>query len=888
MIIQTIKKILQILGLLIAASLVMLMFLPLAKEYLTLDHAVGGDYYNGLTYAVQFSRHLPFPPSGWLSFWHEGIPVIGGYQIFPFYIMAPLFSYMDAATAMETFAIVSQFLFLLTSLLLFYEVSKSAPVSLLLTFIILKTKASFYQLFAEGLIVASTIQWLLPLTLFFIYRSFMNPSEKKNKIQYIALAGITTGISILSHPAMGLLTVFLPSVVVLFVLTKAKRLFLFVYSSISFGIGIPTLYYLFVQFAFGGGVSGMCTNPQCWGLYPQHFVTWFSVLTPIAVITLLLLAFTVKLVRRKAVSLAPIVPPIAAFFILSLYLVAAYFHKIDILVASIFPRRIFWALNILLLLIAASSYRVVSESIGKKLFLLPPLLSTLTILAFLYINPNSFDPKDSSSYNYPSAYPSYIDKYIVPKYQKGNTSKFLPDWVTEKAKTETNYRFDSLNSLLVHWWNAAFLMPATRGYSNFLTGEAATWQYFFQVGTAEGSKKEDRELVKRQTLFLIDHYGVGLYDDSGRGQGGVGYDLSVLEDPEVIIKNESGFYDISDETSSSIVSATNAIPILVVSDKDGYETVLRALSLTGINSQKVITIAGVDNINKLSIEEISKFPAVILYHPKGNNWDKLKSYVEEGGKVFIDINSKSYQNLPDFLPVKDLYTIEVEGDWLPKNLKQNPLTKNIDAQKFSPFEYEGNSWKITRSDESDVNSWTQPLFGYENYVVLSEGTFGKGNVILSGLNLPFHIVENENSQEIELFANIIKSIANSQNSKNPVFTVERPFPETISIKGANFRGVYFKENYNSGWKARVNQQDSEVYKAGLGFMYIPVSFDHQSNPTISIYYSGSITTWLLFLGATSVFIGSALLAIFPKLFIYLYNKSAKRLSKWLLKEEWDY
>src|SRR3989344_7233403 len=99
--VRRIEKVLSFLTLLISIYLIFLLFKPLAEEYLNLKRSVGGDYYNALVYAVHFDKHLPFPPSGWLPFWHQGRPIIGGYPILPFYLMTPLFQYFEPAKAME-------------------------------------------------------------------------------------------------------------------------------------------------------------------------------------------------------------------------------------------------------------------------------------------------------------------------------------------------------------------------------------------------------------------------------------------------------------------------------------------------------------------------------------------------------------------------------------------------------------------------------------------------------------------------------------------------------------------------------------------------------------------------------------------------------------------
>lgn len=841
------QKVISVIGLIAGIVLIVLLFEPFKNAYLNLAQPVGGDYYNGLSYSIQLSKHLPFPPSGWLNFWHEGQPIIGGYHIFPFYLAILLFNNSGPAVALGLYSVGALLLFLIFSLLLFWQITRSPPISVILTFILFNTRATHYQLLAEGLVAASSTQWFLPATLFLFYLFFNKFNSK-----YLIAASITTGLSILLHPGVGIIMVLVPSITLLICylwqaqIPKRKKIFyLSVYSLNSFLLGIVSIYSLFSQAISGISGGGICNSPQCWGVYPQHLSLWLTILTPLTFIVLFSLAIATKLIKREKVTIKPVLFSLLTFLVLSFYLLAAYFHKIDSVSAIIFPRRLFWALNLLILVVAANSYRILTEALTKKLSWGLSLFFLCMIIFVIQYRPSilNFDVKSATSL--PNTIPADIT---------GELSGFVPGWVIKTAQQETNYRFDSLNQQVNHWWNTVFPMPATRGYSNFPIGENASWLYYLQVGTAENKPDTNKEIIRNRTLFLLDHYAISLYEDSQRSSSfaNLGYDLTILNNPKIVTKKEQirelSFYEISKDVVTPIVYATKTKPVYIVGDNPGYQTVTKVLSFTPLTSQKLIPVKGPENIDSLSSSELSYFPILILYQFKGNKWDVIKSYIENGGIVFIEsalIDERTKNKLPDFFPVTSLRLVQT-SKWL----------------------YEGNPWKIYASSKDQLKPEARVLQQEDDLIVLSSSQIGKGTIIVSGLNLPFHIVEFDNLEEAKMFVSFFGDLAETK----VLATVTRNTPEKITVSGNDLRGVYFKENYHSGWKAKVFDKKVPVYKAGLSFMYIPIPREYQHQPEVHIQFQGNIVTWGLFFLSIIIFVGSLF-----SLITYWHFRLCKRL-----------
>jgi len=847
----------QIFGLLASIYLIILFFGPISKSYLNSPRAVGGDYFNALAYIIQLHKYTPLPPQGWLSFWNLGVPVIGGYPILTFYLMKPLLAVASPADALQLFGIATQWAFLLFSLLLFWDITKSAIATLTLTLIVLYTKASLFQLFSEALYTAAASQWLLPLTLIFAYR-YIN----KWNIKYFILAGLTSGISVLLHPAMGILTVVLPSMILLITgiyfrkMSNSQKIFqLFMYLLIIIGIGASSLYGMLGQIIWGGG-SGACTDKACWGIYPEHFNLWFIKEVPIIIAVLFILSILAILIKK--LSFVNLFSSLFSFMLLLLYPVLAYFHKIDTLTSAIYPRRIFWAINVLLLVVAAQSYKYITDALGKRLSFLVSALF-LSIVALLWIiSPFTFNFKYDQHFGLPGTMPGFIDESIVPKYQKKAITSVVPEWVYKKGQSETDYRFHTLNNQVNVWWNTVFPMPAVNGYSNTPFGKPAMWLYFLQVATGEVVNHKDKELVRNQTLFLLDHYAIDLYEDSGRSsnKGTLGYDPGILNDTR-IIKNTGtigvlNFYEINKELISPIISPTNTVPLMHVGNDSGYETLIRSLSLTGLDSKVIIPVKGVKRINNLNSKELENFPSLFLYDFEVNSWDKIEDKIKKGGTVYIELRSTNYKNpssLPNFFPFKKFSEKEVQGKLNLQTGSNSPITNGIHLSEFASFEYHNGSWKLYTSSTEDLRPNAEILLKLDdNTIVLSKMRYGDGEVIVSGLNLPYHILEKQNIEEVKLLKNVITSLIEKHTSSiAPSYKIERVDPATIHINGKDFSGVYFKENYHSGWKAQVNNVSTPIYEAGLSFMYIPIPRNLKGQDVkISINFMGNLTTWGVF------------------------------------------
>lgn len=863
-----IKKILQIIILFLNISIFVILSWALArflwiyfgKSYLE-GPPVGGDYFNALTYQIHFSKYLPFPASGWLPFWHEGRPVIGGYPFISFYLTHFLTRFFDVVTAMNFLSAASLILFGIATLALFWQISKNWFLAAAFAAIVVTTQATYYQLTIAGFIVSATSQWYLPTVLFFIWRY-----GETSKIPYLILSSIFTGLSLLHHPASSLLMIFAPSVLVLFFQLNLEKFSkkirtLTLFTAISFVIGSAGLYIVFAQQFLGAGADP-CASRECWGDYPRHFKTWLTPLSPAIAGYFLVLAVILKIFKR-VLNLKEILPALAGLTFFVLYAAAAHFKLINELANPFFPIRFFWAANLFVLIVAASSFLSIKKTLPLHSHLLA-LISGLIIMSALLAKPTVIQK------GVINAVPQDAANYTISNYQTKPLSDLVPEWLIDADK---NWRVDIFNSGIYHWWNIVSEIPTVRGYSNNPIGVHQDWAYFLQTATRQTSKDTNLELVRNRVLFLLDAYGIGFFDN-----GMAGYPESIIEDKNLIINQarlrETNWYQLSPTQVTPIISPTNTQPVLFIGDDAGFINFVRTISMTNLNSKVLIPVKGPKKLGGLSEAELGKFPAIVLYRYSASTGDleKLVKYIKNGGRVFIETGSTlsdiTGKKLPEIFPsqiFKKLNINEENPNFKPGISK---ISQGVELKNFSPLIFKGGPWNVTIAAKS-IKQSVSPVIYYNNYPVVTEEKIGNGLLIWSGLNLPFHIVDNNNYEEAKLFKNIVEALVTKVENQ-PSFQIKRQTPEKITVEGKGFAGIYFKENHHTGWKAKLDEMNLKVYQAGLDFMYIQIPEKLWNQEIkVSVFFAGNTTTWGLFYLSTISLVLSILYLLIPQAFKFL-------------------
>ncbi len=828
-----------------AILITVIWYIRIAKPYLEANQVFGGLFLNDLTLFKFISQQKPFPPTGWMSFWNEGVPVIGGYPTLFYYLISPLTHFLDTVTSLQLAAMLMILFYLISAIILFFEKSRSILVALIFTFILLITPATYFNVVVKGTIPISSVALLLPIILLLISKfSF------RRKHGYLTTAALLAAAALLLHPISAIITIIIPVLIFLFFSdkqpfkTKASQIVLFL--GIAILASLPVSFQL-INGQIAGTTAGPCNNLLCWGNYPED-LRWFSLTMLIPVATFLLPL--IYLIWKKRTSTPSQLKSLTIIIVwLVTFVMLAKLKLINNISGEFAPQQMFWALSLSILTLAATAFGRI-KSLDEKIATMTSSVFVILIALSLPIVSNTLRFDITRVTPISATIPAGLEKYIIEKYQESPTSEVIPNWM---PVNDHNWRVESIRPNFYIWWNAYSNTPSIRGYANLPPESGQDWLFFFQKSllTPTPDDQTPERLRKNRGLSLLEAYGIGYIHESSESVGAdlVGYDSDIIGMRGLIAKDEKlknwTFSELSREYTSPIITPTNAGRVLTVTDRSGYDTLLRAFSFTYPALKNLILIKGPESINDLNQQLLNQVDALVLYQFTGSEWQTIETFIENGGLVYVDIGAveKYGTNIPQVPGIESLELYDEESEWQLKELN-SPLIQGINKSQFAPLRYGQDAWKIVApSSQTQLEEWVTPVLLQNNRPILSEGTIGEGKIIFSGFNLPYHIISYNNFEEVELLANIMEDVAQTDITTGD-FLVERPNPSTVNIRTTNATGIMFKENYHPGWKATVNGSKAPILKASFGFMYIPIPKDlWQSSIEVDLRFRGNLTTW---------------------------------------------
>jgi hypothetical protein len=259
----------------------------------------------------------------------------------------------------------------------------------------------------------------------------------------------------------------------------------------------------------------------------------------------------------------------------------------------------------------------------------------------------------------------------------------------------------------------------------------------------------------------------------------------------------------------------------------------------------LIIVRGGEYLDGRTATELSQFSQVILYgfkiHDPVRALAMLDAYVRGGGSVVMEANNSPFEvadSASEPIPGTQISKIGIGPAW---NLEgsSSPILAGIDLGSFAPAVYQGGAWGISYIPAPAVRSWAQPVLSSGGRPVIVAGTLGRGRVVWSGLNLPYHIVSNQAVDESRLLAQEIAWAA-PDNAPDPAYEATFVNPElrriTVSAAGT---GVLFKESWFEDWHAAINGVSATVYAAGPDFMYVPLGRTVRFPATVELAFTPS-------------------------------------------------
>jgi len=317
-----------------------------------------------------------------------------------------------------------------------------------------------------------------------------------------------------------------------------------------------------------------------------------------------------------------------------------------------------------------------------------------------------------------------------------------------------------------------------------------------------------------------------------------------------LIAERYGWYEFEYLNASNILSATDTPTILFIGSDEKYDLALRALSLTGLNSESCIIVKGWSRyIDDYTPGELGKFSALLLYGYRYRDIDAamrvLSDYLQGGGGVFLEANdSPDYQSksLPEPFPIAETHTSSVIDEWLFK-ASHHPITDGINFTAFSPPLFGGNPWGVSTSGM--VRKWAGVILSSGGVPLIVAGEYGSGRVVWSGMNLLYHELNYRNREEGRFIASILRWLGGAGEVSTPRYRADfiNPHKRIVELEEP-CRGILFKEHYFRQWHATLEgdgvREKLKIYLAGPGMMYIPLPRGVEAESRITIQYDLSL------------------------------------------------
>jgi len=299
-------------------------------------------------------------------------------------------------------------------------------------------------------------------------------------------------------------------------------------------------------------------------------------------------------------------------------------------------------------------------------------------------------------------------------------------------------------------------------------------------------------------------------------------------------------YEVQNFSSSLVeVVSSETIKTLVIGDENDYRRVFNAVAPA--NPQEVVLVHEGEYVENLNSDELTKFDTIYLCDFKFNDQNKaselLRSYVETGGNLIFDTSKVGETNN---IPVFPVTQTDVASSTL--NLNVIEPTALTDGIAFTEFTHE--PYTISYAPLEYVKNGANVLVTEEEKPVVVHWKQGEGNVIWTGLGLPYHAMFYRNFEESEFLANMIRYVSNVEPYSSPSsVTFQTPNADTViaQVRSASLGdAIWLKMSNYPGWKASVDNKNLKIFSAGPNM--IMVFPEKEGDYTVTFTFGKTSTT----------------------------------------------
>ncbi|MDP2649508.1 MAG: hypothetical protein Q8P10_01550 [bacterium] len=889
-----------------SVSLIFYIYWPFARNFINEKIAVGDALFH-LANIVSVQRNPSFPIMAWRPE-YGGYPLVEGYPLVHNYLIQPFLAVFKSFLVVDYYAAVFLLIYYIIAFFLLFYVSRNVFLALVFALVLIYGADSHMSLSVNAFINFTASQFLLPLILLLTIIA-----REKNSTRLFFLTAVILSFSFYAH---GSLTgyIIIPTIFPFLILNNMGKIskdsiFRMVKFFLVFAFISSLQIYQFIDYSAQGYLRGIKMFPL--NTIPGRFLDLITWMNPVLLPLLIIFIPLFIIASRKSF---PRIAPYLFSLVFVIFMFTLGLFNITSLNIVLLAVRVLLGVSLSFLLLFAIVVRELTGSNLRKTVIVGTINMVVGVI-YLYFTliiksphlvPDTLRPYDPYLYRQLTA-----DDKLGIKQGTIWTSQFKtkydlissyspPSW----SKSFDNYRTDGLSWAIYTVWPTWSTETRYKGRFPMAKGLPLDWQGLVTAAEygnlGEAGTPDKSQWAINQSIFFFDWYGIR-HVEIGDGEP---FFADFLRKKPIVTNvdkiSSTSYYNIDKNYVGPMYAPSNVKTMAVISPEIQYDNFIRTLSYSEFTSKRLIPIYLGDNVSAIDIDNLKYFDSVFLYGYKkpifgSNIWNILNDYVKNGGKLIIETGQKVSEtesaNLPEVFPVKRTQMAVVDKEWVAE-VKENNLTQNVRQSDFSPLKTKYLPFAVSQANPESLKDWAKPVLIKDGNVVMAFGQFGKGSVVWSGLNLPFHAIDNRNTSETVIFANILNWFFPNEEALIESFKVEYPNPEKIVISSNEGKGFLVKENYNPGWVATLNGKGIKIYKAGLFQMYIPLD-QISGTQTLVLNYYGNPLHWALFAVSFTSLIGISIYIFFnknPLLFVAKRSISlTRKLPKQDLKsEEEDY
>lgn len=747
-----------------------------------------------------------FPHIDWNHLWYSGLPVLQ--HSYP-----PLFYLLGAALAAILPISIPSTILLLSALSHFVILACAYGV------VRMFTGSRLSGLFAAALAISSPAFWayiiydghyprvlatmFLALAAYFALAYFKASEARGARLYWVGMV-ISVAASMGTHPIGGLALLLIMLMATTFpdsLVNKVKAVVGVVVSA-----AFLSAYFYLPSYTVGPSAGTPLTDQY----QPLPFGNLFfsgrvyeslpAIMVPLTAILLFILIWRLA-TGHRATSLKVLVPFASLSVLLIFYALIGHWAEFDLYMRGFAPAHTLYYISIFTALLDGLVLGIISKGLGGGVNKFLSVLLAFTVSFTLFM--------------IPSTQKGIVDLDTELKHEIQRILPLKPE--------ERGFRLGVAWDGGSDWVNAKYDIPQTRGYlaqSVLYPG----WQFWLEY--AIWSQEDNYQ----ETDFLFDWYAVrGFYSNPLTDIANKF--LGDQDSYTPLGQTENGsIYSFAYQDSSPILAATLAPNLLHLGSGPGYELLLHGLAHSNTNSQVLIPVRSGEFADDLSLDELARFDAVVLYnfdfHDEDTAFALLSDYVRNGGGLVIETSNSPLDNAPfiaEPCPVEQTTATNYGTDWNFTSA-DHEILEGIDLSAFGPAIYDQGPWGVSSTEETDIRHWAQPILFTNGRPIVVAGQYGQGRVVWTGMNLLYHIASYQSEEESRFLAQMIQWVSNEDEVAQPQYEARFVHPQRREVTVQSpAKGLLFKESYFPNWRAYVAGRERRIYRAGPDFMYVPLS-----------------------------------------------------------------